>query len=171
MITPDLEYSVSCTTRPPREGEINGVSYYFLSGQEFQEGIERGRFLEWKEVHGNLYGTPRGPVEQALSKGRRMILDIDVQGAFEVFDRIPESVGIFITAPSMETIEKRLRARGADSEESIRIRLENAQYEMSQAAKFKYVVENDDMVQAAKELALIIEKESREKMETASSGW
>lgn len=163
-IFPDMLYSVSCTTRRPRTGETDGVSYYFLSRNEFQERIEKGGFLEWKEVHGNLYGTPGDPVEKALANGRRMILDVDVQGALEVFKRIERSVGIFITVPDLQTIEKRLRLRGTESEEDLKIRLSNAAKEMEQIDYFQYVVENDDLEEATRLLAEIIQKESIEKM-------
>jgi guanylate kinase len=159
-ILPDLEYSISCSTRRPRKGEIDGESYYFLSREEFLKQVEKNRFLEWKEVHGNLYGTPRGPVEDALASGRRMILDLDVQGAKEIFKGLKGAVGIFITAPDLGTIEQRLRSRGTETEENIRIRLENAREEMTHAVEFDHVVQNDDLERAAMELARIIEMES-----------
>jgi guanylate kinase len=152
-------YSVSCTTRPPRQGEIEGVQYYFLDMAEFRRMIEQGRFLEWKEVHGNLYGTPVEPVNQALQSGRRMILDIDVEGAKEIFRKIPDAVGIFITAPNLGILEERLRLRGTDSDQSIRTRLGNAAKEMESAPIFRYQILNDDLERAADELAAIIRKE------------
>ncbi len=163
-IFPDMLYSVSCTTRKPRAGEKEGVSYYFMARDEFQERIEKGGLLEWKEVHGNLYGTPAGPVEKALADGRRMILDVDVQGALEVFKRIERSVGIFITVPDLQTIEKRLKLRGTESEEDVKIRLNNAANEMRQMNNFQYIVENDDLEEATRLLAEIIQNESMEKM-------
>jgi guanylate kinase len=157
---PDMLYSVSCTTRRARTGEIDGVHYYFLGTEQFRNMIEGEQFLEWKEVHGNLYGTPADPVKQAIKSGRRMILDIDVQGAAEVLKNFAEAVGIFISAPSPEVLEHRLRARGTDSEDSIRIRLHNAHNEMKRAGMFRHVVVNDDLDAATQRIAAIIGEES-----------
>jgi guanylate kinase len=157
---PDMLYSVSCTTRPPRSGEVEGIHYYFLSEERFRDMILRNEFLEWKEVHGNLYGTPAGPVRSALDAGLRMILDIDVQGACDVFARIPEAVGIFINAPDMETLKERLRARGTDPEETISIRLANATEEIAQGCAFPYRIVNDDLDRAVEALAAIIVRHS-----------
>lgn len=157
---PDMLYSVSCTTRRPRAGETEGVHYCFRDPEQFRGMIDRHEFLEWKEVHGNLYGTPAGPVGEAISRGRRMILDIDVQGAAEVFRNFPEAIGIFINAPNMEILEQRLRSRGTDSEESIRVRLSNAEREMKDAELFRYVVINDDLEAATQRIASIIRQET-----------
>jgi guanylate kinase len=156
---PDMVYSVSCTTRQPRAAEIDGVHYHFVDKERFRTMIEAEGFLEWKEVHGNLYGTPAGPVMKAISDGRLMILDIDVQGAAEVFSRFSHAVGVFISAPDERVLEQRLRSRGTDSEESIRTRLENARQEMQQASLFRYHVVNDDLDRAALELAGIMTSE------------
>lgn len=156
---PDMIYSVSCTTRRARSGEIDGVHYSFLDKETFLAMIDAEGFLEWKEVHGNLYGTPVGPVMDAISNGRLMILDIDVQGAAEVFQRFPDAVGIFISAPNERVLEERLRSRGTDSEESIRTRVGNARREMQQAPLFRFHVVNDDLDRAASELAGIIARE------------
>ncbi|MDQ7785594.1 MAG: guanylate kinase [Desulfomonilaceae bacterium] len=158
---PDMLYSVSCTTRAPRENEQEGVHYYFLDGRRFDALVKAEAFLEWKEVHGNRYGTPAPPVKSALASGRCMVLDIDVQGALQVFEKIDESVGIFITVPSMDVLEQRLRQRGSDSEESIRTRLENAPREMELGAAYEYRIVNDSLEKAVAELAAVIEKESR----------
>jgi len=157
---PDMLYSVSCTTRARRGEEKEGVHYYFLDRDRFSTMAANGGFLEWKEVHGNLYGTPAAPVKRALASGRRMILDIDVQGAQEVFGKVPECVGIFVTAPDMKTLEQRLRRRGTDSEESIRTRLENAEHEIRFAQLFDHLIVNDDLDRSVADLAGIIEKES-----------
>ncbi|MGB6064431.1 MAG: guanylate kinase [Desulfomonilaceae bacterium] len=157
---PDMLYSVSCTSRPPRNGEREGVDYYFVDPDEFRAMIRRGEFLEWKEVHGNLYGTPAGPVNSALAAEQRIILDIDVEGAKEVFKRIPQAVGVFISAPDMSTLKQRLVQRGTDSKESVKIRLANAAHEMKQAGMFRHQIVNDDLEEAVKELAGIIRKES-----------
>jgi guanylate kinase len=157
---PNMLYSISCTTRIPRRGETDAVDYYFISREKFEDMVGQDDFLEWKEVHGNLYGTPAGPVRQAISQGRRMILDIDVQGAQEVFAKIPDAAGIFISAVNLEVLERRLRMRGTDSEESIRTRLLNAEEEMKMVGMFKYHVVNDDLGKAVSELADIIRKEA-----------
>jgi len=157
---PDMLYSVSCTTRQPRKGEIEGVHYYFLNKERFREMAEADQFLEWKEVHSNLYGTPAGPVVQALTRGLRIILDIDVQGGLQVFTRIPDAVGIFVTARDLETLEERLRHRGTDAEESIRTRMRNAPGEMELGKTYRYRVVNDDLERAVNEVSTIIRNES-----------
>jgi guanylate kinase len=153
---PHILYSVSYTTRPPRPGEIEGVSYFFVKTDQFERMIKSDEFLEWKKVHGNYYGTPRGPVTRALAAGRKMILDIDVQGAMEVFARVPGAVGIFITVPDSHVLEDRLRKRGTDSEETISLRMANATVEIEAADKFDYTVVNNDLAQAVKEMTKII---------------
>ena len=162
-------YSVSCTTRPPRSGETEGISYYFLDEERFKAMTENGEFLEWKKVHGNFYGTPAKPVQKALTAGRRMVLDIDVQGALEVFAKVRDAVGIFVAAPNITALEERLRRRSTETEESIRIRLRNAVAEMAYGNAFKYQVVNDDLNRAVRELADIIRSESRCDRDTQSS--
>jgi len=162
QIFPQIRYSISCTSRPPRKGEAEAVDYYFVGTDKFRMMIQRNEFLEWKEVHGNLYGTPVAPVNECLASARRMILDIDVEGAKEVFKKVPGAVGIFITAPSMTVLEQRLRLRGTDSEGSIRTRMINAAREMEQAGMFKYQIINADLEEAVEELAGIISKESEQ---------
>lgn len=157
---PEIVYSVSCTTRSPRPDEVNGIHYYFITEDEFSSLVAQGEFLEWKEVHGNFYGTPLKPVRESLREGKSMILDIDVQGAAEVFARFEAAVGIFIVAPSREVLEARLRARGTDSEESIRRRLQNATAEMKMAEMFHYCIVNEDLEKATQQLAAIIRRET-----------
>lgn len=157
---PDMLYSVSCTTRPMRKGEVEGKDYYFVTKDKFQRMIEAGEFIEWKHVHGAKYGTPAGPVRKAIETGQSMILDIDVEGAKEVFSAFPDSVGIFISAPDMTTLEKRLRLRGTDSEESIATRLANARRETEMASIFRYRIVNDDLEKAVSDLASVIRGES-----------
>ncbi len=159
-VFPDMLYSISCTTRAPRPGEEEGVHYYFMDRNRFTGLADNCGLLEWKEVHGNLYGTPAEPVLKALDQGRHMILDLDVEGAQEVFRKVPSSVGIFVTAPNMEELERRLRARGSDSEESIATRMVNAAKELQAARLFEYTVVNDDLDRAVEELGSIITKES-----------
>lgn len=163
---PDLVYSISCTTRAPRRGEIDGVHYYFLTRETFEEMIEQEKFLEWKEVHGNLYGTPIDRVQLALSQGKRMVLDIDVEGAKEVFEKIPEAVGIFVNAPDMATLEKRLRSRGTDSEDVIATRLRNARQEIASAGIFRHQIMNERLKQAVEDLARIIRTASEKRAQT-----
>ncbi|MGC8658666.1 MAG: guanylate kinase [Desulfomonilaceae bacterium] len=157
---PDLFYSVSCTTRSPRKGEVDSVDYHFVSLPTFKQMIGNGDFLEWKEVHGSMYGTPVQPIQDALRNGQRCIMDIDVKGAADVFRRIKESVGIFILPPDLKTLEARLRMRGTDSEDSIKLRLQNAREEIEFANLFSYSIVNDDLDRAVKELIDIIVLES-----------
>jgi guanylate kinase len=156
---PQLVYSISCTTRAPRGNERDGVHYYFLTRDQFEEMIGSDGFLEFKEVHGNLYGTPRRQVNEVLTGGGSMILDIDVMGAFEVFKKISNAVGIFINAPSLAALEGRLRSRSTDSEESIRTRMKNAIREIQVGSAFQYQIINDDLEKAVQDLAGIIRKE------------
>jgi len=157
---PDLFYSVSCTTRAPRKEEVESVDYYFLDKTCFLEMIDHGGFLEWKEVHGAMYGTPIEPMRLALQDGRRCVMDIDVQGAIDVFQKIEESIGVFIMPPNLRVLEERLRCRGSNSEESIKIRLRNAKQELEFARLFPYKIINDDLERATKELVEIILRES-----------
>ena len=160
LVLPDIFYSISCTTRHPRQGEVDAVDYHFVSKPLFQKMIDDRKFLEWKEVHGKLYGTPSEPIEDALKRGVRCLLDIDVQGAIETFGKFENSVGIFIKPPSMRVLEERIRSRGSDSEESIRLRLKNALQELSEAERFRYQIVNDDLERATEELVSIIRDES-----------
>jgi guanylate kinase len=159
-VFPDIFYSVSYTTRFPRKGEVDSVDYHFVDKQKFLRMIDDQGFLEWKLVHGSMYGTPRIPIENALRNGARCLLDIDVLGALEAFQRIKNSVGIFIKPPNMAILEERIRLRGLDSEESIKLRMENAQKELMEADNFPYQIVNDDLKRATEELIDIIRKES-----------
>ena len=163
---PDLIYSISCTTRAPRKGEIDGVHYYFLSRDKFEKMVEQDKFLEWKEVHGNLYGTPIDPVQHVLAQGKRMVLDIDVEGAKEVFRKVPEAVGIFVNAPDMATLEKRLRSRGTESDEVIATRLRNAQKEIASAGIFQHQIINGKLNKAVEDLGNIIRMASKNMAQT-----
>jgi guanylate kinase len=150
---PGFSLSVSATTRAPRAGEVNGVSYFFLNREQFEEEIASGMMLEWAQVHGtNLYGTPREPVELALSKGLNVILEIDVQGAFQVREAFPEALLVFVTPPSFEELRARLDKRGTESEEDKQIRLETAKSELAQAVEFDFSVVNDEVARCAKEV-------------------
>lgn len=151
-----IKPSVSYTSRAPREGEVNGVHYNFVSVDEFRRMIERGDFLEWAEVHGNLYGTSRRLVERLRAEGFDVILTIDVQGAEQARALFADAVGVFILPPSYQTLLDRLDTRGANGADDLQIRLRNAQDELAQYQNFDYVIINDDLQQATSELAAII---------------
>lgn len=160
---PGLAFSVSHTTRAPRVGEQDGVDYYFVSRRAFATMREQGLFLEWAEVHGNLYGTSKPAVVAQLEAGIDVVLDIDVQGAAIVRQEaaIP-AVSLFISPPSLEELEKRLRGRETDSEETILLRLQNARNEMRAAVAYDYLVVNDHLEQAVDTLrAIVIAERSR----------
>lgn len=158
-----LEFSISATSRPPRGSEQNGREYYFISNDEFKQRVENGEFVEWEEVYpGTCYGTLRSEVERVVDSGSNIIMDIDVKGGLNVkriFDR--EAVSIFIIPPSHQELERRLRCRGTDSEQTILKRLEKADYELSFAPEYDYRVVNDDIDNAAAEVAEIIKSNSR----------
>lgn len=153
---PDLNYSVSCTTRLPRAGEQNGRDYVFLTADEFEAGIREGRWAEWARVHGHYYGTSARFLEQERAAGRDVLLDIDVQGAQQICRRFPDSVTIFILPPSLEVLEQRLRARGTDRPEAIELRLRNARQEMEQSGTYRHLIVNDDLNTAIDELVTIL---------------
>jgi guanylate kinase len=152
----DLRFSISYTTRAPRGTEQHGVDYYFVSEEEFSAMRERDEFLECAEVHGYLYGTNEKPIEEMLSQGFDVMLDIDVQGAEQVRRRIPEAVLIFILPPSSEVLEARLRARNLNAPADIERRLRNAAIEVQLYERFDYAVLNDDLDRALDQLEAII---------------
>ncbi|MFP4417844.1 MAG: guanylate kinase [Chitinivibrionales bacterium] len=156
---PELVYSISATTRAPREHEKSGIHYFFLSEQEFKEKIEANEFAEWEIVHGNYYGTPRSFIDSNICRGKHVVMDIDVWGKTK-FDAVyPQAVGILILPPSMDELEKRLRARNTDSEGVIRTRLENAKKEIAYAqtrGKYEYTLINDDLRRVEAELLSIV---------------
>jgi len=168
---PDLVYSISCTTRAPREGEEDGLDYHFLTVERFRELLAEDAFLEHAEVHGNYYGTLRRPIEEVLGEGNSMILDIDVVGAAKVRHEVmhhlpPENplragyVDIFINPPSMEELRARLEGRGTDAPEVIERRLANAEGEMARAGEYMFQVTNDDLHLAYRRLCDIIDVKS-----------
>jgi len=157
---PQVWLSVSATTRKPRFGEKQGVQYHFLEDQDFRDLARRGDFLEWAEVHGNLYGTPLDKVVEKRSQGQDVILEIDVKGARQVRSRDPDAVAIFVLPPSVEILEERLRGRATEGEAELQERLRNAQEESREKVDFDYVVLNDDLDRAAQELCAIYEMES-----------
>jgi guanylate kinase len=146
---PALELSVSVTTRPRRPSEIDGVHYHFVSQRDFDRLRDTDALLEWAEVHGNCYGTPREAAEQAMSEGRDMLFDIDWQGANQLVEKMPtDIVSIFILPPSMEELKSRLQRRAEDSAETIEKRLANAREEIGHWQEYDYVVVNDDLDRA-----------------------
>jgi guanylate kinase len=153
---PDVHLSVSVTTRPPRPGEREGVEYFFVDPSRFDELVASHDLLEWAEIYGHRSGTPAEPIREARARGRDVLLEIDVQGAGWVRRRIPEAVLIFLRPPSLEELERRLRARGTESEEVLRRRLDKAEAEMAEASWFHHVVVNDDVDEAASQVAAIL---------------
>jgi guanylate kinase len=151
-----LHFSVSHTTRPKRQGEVDGREYYFVSVAEFQKMVQRDDFLEHNEVHANIYGTSKAEVLPRLAAGEDVILDIDVQGARDLLRVYPEAVTVFIVPSSTAELERRLRARGLDGEDAIQKRLINASKEIQQAEEFQYVIINDDLDRAILELQSLV---------------
>lgn len=152
-----LSYSVSHTTRAPREGEVNGKDYFFIDKAQFQALIDEGLMLEWARVHDNFYGTSRSFVENRLAKGKSILLDIDVQGGRQIMDTDLKPVSIFIMPPSLRALEDRLRGRGTDSPGVIQKRLDNAGEEMEQRSFYDHVVVNDDLDAAVAEFSGIVQ--------------
>lgn len=164
---PGVSYSVSWTTRAPRLTELDGVNYHFVTPDEFQSMRERGGFLEWAVVHGNFYGTARSVVEQELSEGHDIVLEIDVQGAAAVRDALQSVVSVFILPPSYEILRARLEARMTERPEELRVRLANARGEVEQYRHFDYLILNDEVERAAAQLISIVyaERARRERLE------
>ena len=144
-----IAFSVSATTRAPREGEIDGKHYFFISRQEFENRIANNDFLEYAQFAGNCYGTPKSYVLSLLEQGKNVLLEIEVQGAMQVMARMPECVSIFVLPPSFEELERRLRGRGTESEEKVRARLETARGEIAYAPRYQYRIINGEDVDAA----------------------
>ena len=155
----DLYFSVSATTRAPREGEVDGRDYHFIDAAEFREMIGEDQFLEYAEYVGNFYGTPKKFVDDAMAEGKDAILDIEIQGAAQVCAKRPETVRIFIAPPSWEELERRLTARGTDTPEKIQQRLLRAKVELESARCYDYLVINDTVEEAVNELRAILKAE------------
>ncbi|HIK38651.1 MAG: guanylate kinase [Geminocystis sp.] len=155
---PHFFLSISATTRNPRQGEVNGRDYYFLSRQEFETLIRQSQFLEWAEYNGNYYGTPCQPVKEQIAKGKTVILEIEVQGARQVKKTFPSAVRIFIMPPSLEELERRLRQRGTDSEDSITKRLQQAKTELAASGEFDYQIVNAQLEDTISQIEAIILK-------------
>ncbi len=154
----DILYSVSYTTRSPRNSEQDGVDYYFIQKKDFEERIESGYWAEWAEVHGNYYGTSAEFLEKGLASGRDMLLDIDVQGTIQILGNYPDSITFFIMPPSLETLRKRLEMRRTESRTTIKRRLLTAEKEMAQKDLYRYIIVNDQLSVSIEKLVAIIEK-------------
>lgn len=156
---PEISYSISATTRQPRPGEQDGINYYFYTKEKFREMIDQGQLLEWAEVYGNFYGTPKQKVLDRLEAGEDILLEIDTQGALNVMKVMPEGLFIFLLPPSLEELAARLKGRGTETEESLHRRLGAAVDEIKLATKYRYVVVNDKVEDAEETIANIIEAE------------
>ena len=168
-ILPDVGYSVSLTTRPPRFGEEDGKHYHFVTRRQFEEEIANDTFLEYAEVHGNLYGTSRTQAERITHEGRDVILEIDVQGALQILDKMPAAVSVFIMPPSFDVLKARLTSRATENHEDLELRLRNSHDEIEQYERFDYVIINDEVAAAARKLAAIIlaERQHRDRQKDA----
>ena len=158
---PEIAYSISATTRSPREGEKDGENYYFLKKEQFEQMIKRGELLEWANVYGNYYGTPLKKIQEKLSDGQDILLEIDTQGAMNVQKKFPEGLYIFLLPPSLKTLEERIRGRGSETDESLKRRLGNAVNEIEVGKNYNYVVVNDTVDAAVKRIAMVIDAEHR----------
>ncbi|MCZ8511420.1 guanylate kinase [Paenibacillus filicis] len=156
---PELVYSVSATTRPPREGEVDGVNYFFKSREQFLQLVDQDQMLEWAEYVGNFYGTPRKFVEETLQSGKDIILEIEVQGALKVKQKFPEGVFIFLLPPSLPELESRIVGRGTESEESIRNRMSVALEEIRLMEHYDYAIVNDQVDLACERILGILTAE------------
>lgn len=153
---PQLVYSVSTTTRAPRVGEIEGRDYFFVSVEQFRQGIEKGAWAEWASVHGNYYGTAAAFIDSQRATGRDVLLDIDVQGARQILQRYPEAVTIFIMAPSLDELRRRLVARGLDAPDVIERRMRSAREEIACRSMYRHVIVNDDVTVAVDRFVAIL---------------
>lgn len=161
LLTEDqnLRYSVSVTTRSPRQGEIDGVSYYFITKEDFLAKKEQGEFLEWAEVYGNFYGSPLSAARENLAAGHDVILEIDIQGAKKVKKYFSDGVYIFLMPPSAQELDHRIRKRGTDGPESIKLRLSSLKEEVEAITEYDYVVVNDVLERAVQKIRYIISAE------------
>ena len=163
-IMPEVLYTISLTTRSPRRGEKNGEDYHYVTPEEFKKKVAENDFIEYAEVHGYWYGTPKSFVDESLKKGKVILLDIDVQGGRQIKKIYPESVLVFVAPPSLEVLESRLRARGQDDEKTIQKRLKNAIQELDQSKYYDYLIVNDEIPHAVDQLrGVIIAEKSRMK--------
>jgi len=158
---PHLIYSISVTTRSPRVGEANGINYYFYTKEQFLQEREQGEFLEWAEVYGNYYGTPKSEVQRLRALGEDVILEIDIKGAMQVKSACPDGIFIFILPPSLEELKNRITKRGSENEESLLRRFSQAEDEIAQAKYYEYHVINDHLMDAVLKIEDIIRKEKK----------
>ncbi len=158
---PEIWLSVSATTRGPRSGESDGIHYFFMKKERFEKLVQSGGFLEWAEFAGNFYGTPRDPVQKHLEEKRPVLLEIELNGARQVRKSFPKAFQIFLSPPNFEELERRIRGRGTDKEESIQRRLDRAREELKALNEFDAVVENDDLGVAVKELEVLMQLKAR----------
>lgn len=156
QVRPDLALAVSCTTRSPRDGEVDGESYHFLSTDEFKQGIADGQFLEWAMVHGNYYGTLQREAERCLNEGQSVILEIDPQGALQVRNHFDDAVLLFIAPPDLETLRCRLIDRGSENSSTLQRRLLDAEDEMNYVNRYDEIVINDELEQAVNDLLNVL---------------
>lgn len=156
---PNLQYSISATTRTPRTGETNGVNYLFIPQKKFKDMINANEFLEWAEVYGNYYGTPRRYVTDMLDSGKDVILEIDTQGAMQIKNKFPQGVYIYIIPPSLDELANRIYKRGTDSMEAIKQRLSCVRSELSYVNSYNYIVVNDEVSRAVHKIESIIQAE------------
>lgn len=154
----DLTYSVSMTTRLPRDKEINGVDYYFVTKEEFKKRIEEGKFLEYAEFVGNYYGTPLDKVEEMRNQGKNVFLEIEINGATQVLSKVKDEgvISFFLMPPTFDALEARIRKRKSESEEVIQERLQKGRKEMTMTQNYDYVIKNDQVVRAAREISSIL---------------
>lgn len=157
--TEDFMLSVSCTTRKPRPGEVDGINYFFMSVEEFQDCIKKDKFLEYAQFAGNYYGTKQKYINQKFAEGLNIILEIETQGALQVKKKMPEAVLIFIAPPSVEELEHRLRGRHTEDEETIKKRLDLVKVELERSKQYDYIVINDDLERAVSEIENIARSE------------
>lgn len=157
--TSELAYSISATTRAPREGEVDGKNYYFLTKERFEQIIAEGGFLEYANVYGNYYGTPLAKIEERRAAGQDILLEIDIQGALNVMEKCPDGLFVFLLPPSIEELERRLRGRGSETEESLARRMGSARKEIAIGKRYQYVVVNDTVAHAVATIKEIITAE------------
>jgi guanylate kinase len=157
---PDVGYSVSCTTRQPRPGEVDGRDYFFWTPERFAAGRARGEFAESADVHGRMYGTLRREVDRVLSQGKYVIMDIDVQGAAQFVKVFPESILIFLLPPSAEVLVERLEGRKSETRDALAVRLRNAIDELREADQYDYLIVNDDLERAIRYVSSVIDAET-----------
>ncbi|AHF58028.1 MULTISPECIES: guanylate kinase [Spiroplasma] len=164
-----LAYSVSMTTREKREGEVDGINYFFVTKEEFQKAIANDELLEYAQFVGNYYGTPKAYCDKQLAMGKNVLLEIEVQGATQVLQKVPDALSIFLVPPSLEVLEARIRGRGTEPEEVLRQRMQKAREELPLQDNYDYVIVNDTVERATNEIVNIIRQEIK-KRSTPSRG-